>query len=127
MSRAAAPVSLEELRRRALQEAPASATPAQRIQNVYTRSASVKAYVLKRADGTCESCLIPAPFTRIDGTPYLEPHHIRRLADGGPDHPSSVAAICPTCHRRVHHGADGNEVNRRLAERVATLEKRAVD
>jgi hypothetical protein len=39
--------------------------------------------------------------------PNLEPHHIRRLADGGPDHPRWVAALCPTCHRRVHHGVDG--------------------
>jgi hypothetical protein len=61
----------------------------------------VKAYVLRRANGCCEACGEEAPFVRKDGTPYLEPHHTRRVADGGPDHPAWVAAICPTCHRQI--------------------------
>lgn len=43
-----------------------------------------------------------APFQRKDGTPYLEPHHIQRLADEGPDHPKWVGAVCPSCHREIH-------------------------
>ena len=57
------------------------------------------------------------------GSPYLEPHHIKRVADGGPDHPASVAAICPTCHRLVHHGQDGAKLNKELEKYVATIEK----
>src|SRR5262249_22878711 len=37
---------------------------------------------------------------------YLEPHYLRRLSDGGPDHLAHVIALCPNCHRRVHAGAD---------------------
>jgi hypothetical protein len=34
----------------------------------------------------------------------LEPHHIRRLGDGGPDDPRFMGAVCPNCHREIHHG-----------------------
>ena len=63
-----------------------------------------------------------APFARPDGTPYLEPHHTRRLSDGGPDHPRWVAAVCPNCHREVHHGTKGQEKNRSLQALLAELE-----
>ena len=86
------------------------------------RSAAVRRYVLVRADGTCEACGDLAPFARRDGTTYLEPHHTRRLSDGGPDHPRWVAAVCPNCHREVHHGAEGEEKNRSLQARLAELE-----
>jgi 5-methylcytosine-specific restriction protein A len=78
------------------------------------RSQAVKDYVLARADGVCECCRLPAPFKRKDGSAYLEPHHIRRLSDGGPDHPRWVAAICPNCHRQIHFGADGELLNKQL-------------
>jgi 5-methylcytosine-specific restriction protein A len=115
---------LEELRRLAY-EAPAEpGTPAgQRIAKVYRRNAQVKAYVLRRANGICEGCDQPAPFKTEDGKPYLEPHHIRRLADEGPDHPMWVAALCPNCHRRVHHSVDGSAYNERVAKRVRLLEQ----
>jgi 5-methylcytosine-specific restriction protein A len=87
------------------------------------RSAAVRKYVLARADGACEVCGDQAPFSRRDGTPYLEPHHTRRLSDGGPDHPRWVAAICPNCHREIHHGAEGEEKNRTLQARLAELEE----
>src|SRR5829696_3255595 len=77
----------------------------------YERSAAVRAYVMGRADGICESCDSPAPFRRLDGTGYLEPHHTRRLSDGGPDHPLWVGCVCPNCHREIHYGANGEEKN----------------
>jgi 5-methylcytosine-specific restriction protein A len=70
----------------------------------------------------CEACRKPAPYRRRDGTPYLEPHHTQRLSDGGPDHPRWVAAICPNCHAEVHHGMDGEAVNRRLQEALGVRE-----
>lgn len=125
----AAPVasglSLEELRRRAMQS---SSTPAEKDTKLtrrryYQRSEDVRAYVLARAAGTCEACGKPAPFTRRDGSPYLEPHHTRRVSDGGPDHPRWVGGICPTCHKEIHYGANGKALNRRLQERLSQIER----
>jgi 5-methylcytosine-specific restriction protein A len=118
-------LSLEELRRRAMQS---SSTPPERDTKLtrrryYQRSEDVRAYVLARADGTCESCGKPAPFTRPDGSPYLESHHTRRVSDGGPDHPRWVGGICPTCHKEIHYGADGKALNRRLQERLSQIER----
>lgn len=92
-------------------------------RNYYQRSAQVASYVLERANGFCEACGRPGPFDRSDGTPYLEPHHIRRLSDNGPDDPRYVIACCPTCHKRVHYGKDGEEFNESLAKKVLRIEE----
>lgn len=72
----------------------------------FVRDPNVIAWVLNRSDGRCEACGAPAPFTRLEGTPYLEIHHLRPLAEGGPDTVTNALAACPNCHRRLHHGAD---------------------
>lgn len=93
------------------------------IRTVYRRAEKVKRYVLARASGNCELCLEPAPFKRrSDGTPYLEPHHINRLSDGGLDHPAHVGAVCPTCHRLIHFGVDGAARNDVLRGRILAIE-----
>ena len=115
--------SLEELR--ALAKAAASTTPPSHtagVRNVYQRSRDVKNYVLARAAGHCEGCKKSAPFTRKNGTPYLEPHHIRRVSDGGPDDPAFVISLCPNCHRRVHAGVDGNDYNAILLASMSSIE-----
>jgi 5-methylcytosine-specific restriction protein A len=89
------------------------------------RSAAVRTYVLARAKGVCECCDREAPFKLHDGSPYLEPHHTKRLADGGPDNPRWVGAICPNCHREVHHGENGKALNDRLQARLGQLEQAA--
>jgi len=72
----------------------------------FARNPDVIAEVLVRASGICERCESAAPFTRkTDGSPYLEVHHIVRLADGGDDTVDNARALCPNCHREVHHGA----------------------
>jgi 5-methylcytosine-specific restriction protein A len=118
------PPSLEELRRKAY-EAAGTRTSNQGRQSsrqYRERSDAVRAYVLARAAGICESCGLPAPFSRTNGTPYLEPHHTMRLSDDGPDHPSWVGAVCPNCHKEIHYGAEGEERNRQLRTCLASLE-----
>ena len=92
-------------------------------RNIYKRSAQVKNYVLIRANGHCESCGNEAPFIRKNGLPYLEPHHINRLSDGGLDHPMYVGAVCPSCHREIHYGISGAEKNEQLRRYVEQREK----
>lgn len=92
---------------------------------IYQRSEDVRSYVLARSNGHCEACGDKAPFLTKAGAPYLEPHHIRRLSDGGLDHPAHVAAICPNCHKQAHYGADSDDLNRTLATKIANLERGA--
>jgi 5-methylcytosine-specific restriction protein A len=91
-------------------------------RKIYHRSRKVAHYVLMRAKGECESCEKPAPFTKKDGTPYLEPHHVNRLSDGGLDHPRYVGAVCPSCHREIHSGVHGVLMNQRLKQRLEVIE-----
>lgn len=117
-----ATLAFDQLRAAALETPTVIGPPTQAKRNVYRRSAAVKRYVLARAAGTCEGCGTPAPFLTPKGEPYLEPHHTRRISDGGPDHPRWVAALCPTCHRRVHHASDGPTYNSSLESKLASLE-----
>nr|WP_275041241.1 HNH endonuclease signature motif containing protein [Halomonas meridiana] len=46
-----------------------------------------------------------APFNRkSDGSPYLEVHHRKPLAEGGDDTVANAIALCPNCHRAAHYG-----------------------
>jgi 5-methylcytosine-specific restriction protein A len=117
--------SLEQLREAALSAAPQSSEPKVRLAHVHYRAEAVKRYVLKRSGGRCEGCKQEAPFKNRRGQPYLEPHHTTRRADGGPDSPCHVIALCPNCHRRVHSGSDGNAYNKRLIEVLLELEPQA--
>jgi 5-methylcytosine-specific restriction protein A len=91
-------------------------------RKIYLRSRKVARYVLMRAKGECESCEKPAPFTKKDGSPYLEPHHVNRLSDGGLDHPRYVGAVCPSCHREIHSGVHGALLNEKLKQRLEVIE-----
>lgn len=118
-------VSLEEARRLALEAAKATQPggKASALRSVYRRSKCIADYVLRRAAGNCESCEKPAPFIKKNGSPYLEPHHINRLSDGGLDHPKFIGAICPACHREIHHGLNGKTKNEMLRAYVASIER----
>lgn len=69
---------------------------------VYERDPQVSAYVKKRAEGKCDLCGEGAPFADKKGSPYLEEHHVVRLADGGSDSIDNAVALCPNCHRMIH-------------------------
>ena len=96
--------------------------PLKRKRTVYERSEAVRIYVLRRANGKCEGCERDAPFNNNKGQPYLEPHHIARIADEGPDHPEWVAELCPNCHRRVHFGADRKSYDELVAANIRLIE-----
>lgn len=116
---------VERLRRRAYDAARPRAlqSTSARPSTVYERAEAVRVYVLARSKGECECCRSPAPFTRSDGTAYLEPHHTRRVSDGGPDHPKWVGAICPNCHREIHFGIHGPHKNQSLERYICEIEE----
>lgn len=114
--------SLGQLREKALAASASAKSPAERKALTRYRSQAIKVYVLKRSKGICEGCSSPAPFRTPDGSPYLEPHHVRRLSDGGPDHPRWVVAVCANCHRRAHYAEDAAAYNKHLTEIIGHLE-----
>ena len=117
-------MSLEQARTRAiLALSPTEqAGTSQVLRTQYRRSKAIRDYVFLRANGHCESCKKSAPFNRVNGTPYLEPHHTTRVSDGGLDHPRHVGAICPSCHREIHYGAEGILRNAALIKHLALIE-----
>ena len=85
------------------------------------RDPMVKAWILTIASGRCECCLKSAPFLKTDGMPYLEVHHLRRLADGGSDTISNTVAVCPNCHRQLHFGSDSTSLAEQMLARLSRL------
>ncbi|MBB3227710.1 5-methylcytosine-specific restriction protein A [Luteibacter sp. Sphag1AF] len=92
----------------------------------YARDPDVRAWVLKEANGVCDCCGLPAPFHDIHG-PFLEVHHVRRLADRGSDTITNAVALCPNCHRRLHHGLDSPALVDGLYASVPRLRRESVD
>jgi 5-methylcytosine-specific restriction protein A len=90
----------------------------------YTRSDLVRDFALRAADGTCQACEEEAPFVGKDGEPFLEVHHLYRVSDGGVDDPENVIAVCPNCHREVHYGRNGKELNNALIEKAEARNQR---
>ena len=87
----------------------------------FVRDPAVKASVLKKAGGICEGCNSEAPFTTLDGEPFLEVHHIIQLSENGADSVSNAVALCPNCHRRCHHSSDRDIFVKLIYKNVARL------
>jgi 5-methylcytosine-specific restriction protein A len=87
----------------------------------FVRDPKIKAWVLKAADGKCESCNSKAPFVAENSEPFLEVHHLRRLADGGSDTISNVVALCPNCHREMHYGINKLALIESMYSKVSRL------
>lgn len=119
------PTDLTELRKQAEADAEENVTietPERTSIPEYTRSTKIRRYVKARADGVCEGCDQPAPFTSKTGKPYLHAHHVHELSDGGSDTIDTVIALCPNCHYRVHHGEEGDTYNQQLIDKLEEME-----
>lgn len=117
--------SLKELREAAISQSPRTSRPKEKQETAYYRSQALKLYVIARSQGVCEGCGENAPFNTKSG-PYLECHHVHRLADGGPDHPQNVVALCPNCHRHAHFASDAKAYNEILKKVACEAEKNAL-
>ncbi|WP_020207765.1 HNH endonuclease [Gilvimarinus chinensis] len=87
----------------------------------FSRDPKVKAWVLKKASGKCESCNFVAPFTTAEGEPFLEVHHLPRLADGGSDTITNAVALCPNCHRKMHYGINKASLVDSMYKKISRL------
>lgn len=87
----------------------------------FVRDPNVISWVLNEAGGRCEACDDPTPFVRADGEPYLEVHHVRPLAEGGPDTCCNAIACCPECHRQLHPDPDRDRIRSAVIRRIDRL------
>ncbi len=75
-------------------------------RNILLKNFEANVYVAelakRRAGGVCQLCEESAPFIDKNGEPYLEPHHIEWLSQGGRDNIENAVALCPNCHRKMH-------------------------
>lgn len=115
--------SLKQLRDIATSVTPSNLDAKEQVIYVRYRSEAIKLYAKKRAGGVCEGCGAKSPFETKSG-PYLEVHHLTRLADGGADYPENVIALCPTCHRRAHYSIDSKVFNEQLAILALSIEEK---
>lgn len=108
-----------------LPEPAGNQTPKTSITSVtqYERDARVKAWILKKAEGICECCDQRAPFNGPDGRPYLEVHHVRKLAEKGADSTENAVAVCPNCHRELHYGQNSKTLVENLYEKIPRLKR----
>lgn len=118
-----AEVSLHELQARLSSQSRGVPVTHLGVAEYRRRSLEIRQYALQRANGICESCLEPAPFSCDGGIPYLEVHHLHRLADDGPDAPENVAAICPNCHRAAHYASNRLDLNAALGLAIEKKER----
>lgn len=89
----------------------------------FERDPRVKRWVLANAKGICELCSQPSFETGIPWNPrFLEVHHVDPLHNGGPDTCDNTVALCPTCHRRCHHGTDAEACTARLYRTISRLQ-----
>jgi 5-methylcytosine-specific restriction protein A len=87
----------------------------------FQRDPRVQAWILHQARGICEGCEQPAPFHGTDGLPYLEIHYLQQLTEGGADTVANAVALCPNCHREIHHGAKSQALSAWLYDNVTRL------
>jgi 5-methylcytosine-specific restriction protein A len=80
------------------------------------RSAAARQAVLLRSEGRCEnpSCTGDVDDLTDSGDPILEIDHVHDLAQGGPDNPVQMIALCPNCHAIKTRGSTRERLHQML-------------
>lgn len=110
-----------------LKNAKPQITKRQVITKQIKRNPVVVEKTYRRAKGICDLCKQKAPFNRKNKEPYLEVHHLIKLADDGPDHIYNTVALCPNCHRKMHILNDKKDFNCLKKVIYEYLEKEKID
>lgn len=90
----------------------------------YPRDPAIALNALKKAKFTCEAAPAGQQHETFDsaasGKPYVEAHHLMPLSKQGDfagnlDVTENIVALCPTCHRRLHHSKPHQRIDTLLA------------
>ncbi|MGY6550468.1 MAG: HNH endonuclease [Erythrobacter sp.] len=105
----------------------------------YPRDPTIALKALKKAKFLCEAA--PAGVqhgtfeSAASGQPYVEAHHLIPLSkqedfEGNLDVMENIVALCPTCHRRLHHSKPDQRIETLRAlhkERQAGLVRKGIE
>lgn len=93
-----------------------------RTINSYPRNSILRAYIKERSNYSCEmpNCDYVG-FEKENGQKYIEVHHVEPLFEGGEDSMQNTAALCPTCHRKLHYAENKEEMKVELLSFISTL------
>jgi len=83
-----------------------------RICTAISRNKQYAEAVKLRAGYKCEICGVMG-FKKAGGGLYAEAHHVGELAKTRIDNPNVMICVCPTCHRIIHYGTQGELEKRR--------------
>ncbi|BEV72979.1 DUF3578 domain-containing protein [Paludibacterium sp. THUN1379] len=108
----------------------------QKQANPYPRNPKYAVKALKAANFQCE--LDPSHHTFLSsakGKPYIEAHHLIPMAEQSHfekslDVSANIIALCPTCHRFLHHGRNADKkpaLKHLLAQRQERLKLMALE
>ena len=116
---------VEELLEKKIDSIPKGNRSPKRVERsspeIIERDPAVKAWVLQNAGGKCESCKKDSPFTKINGIPYLEVHHLKQLSKNGSDTVQNAVALCPNCHKEFHFGVNKEKLLRSIYNQIPRL------
>jgi hypothetical protein len=87
----------------------------------YARDPKIREAVKRRAGGRCEFCG-ELGFKCVDGTRYLECHHIIALANDGADRMTNVIGLCAAHHREAHFGHRRMEIEKEMSIKMMIIE-----
>lgn len=101
----------------------------------YQRAPGVAANALRLANFKCEIDSDHQTFlSNVKGKPYVEAHHLIPFGNQGSypfslDVSANIVALCPNCHRRLHHGKiedKTSDIKSLLSKRKAQLEEKEI-
>lgn len=83
----------------------------------YPRNNVLRTFIKEKAEYKCQmpDCNYEG-FLKSDGKKYIEVHHLIPLSDGGEDSIKNTVALCPTCHMKLHHADNKEELKRLILE-----------
>jgi 5-methylcytosine-specific restriction protein A len=107
-----------------LQQESAASTVSARSRRTFKRRKDARDLVLARSGQQCEyvKCGGMPVDTDQHGMALLEVDHIKPLAEGGPDIPSNMIALCPNCHVAKTRGKNAAQMTSELKRIVAKKE-----
>ncbi len=93
-----------------------------RTINSYPRNNILRTYIKERSNYSCEMPTCDyIGFEKENGQRYIEVHHVQPLSEGGEDSIENAAALCPTCHRKLHYAENKEEMKIELLDFINTL------